>query len=450
MKQMINKIINSDKNREFYFRKRHQKGSVFILSLFVTLILVILTGFYLTMIVSEHRMTSRLYSSTAAINLAEAGVERAIWELNYGGADFLSSEGWSGTDPKVLTDTLQTPAGDTIGSYTVTVINYTGSNPEIEATGYAPNQTSPQGQRSVKVKLQRAAQSLFSMAAFGIEGVRLDSGCLTDSYDSSLGSYDPSTAGSNGDIGTDSITAGAIDLDGTVNGDAVVGPDGDPSTVISGSGTITGTTSAAPSASNPSPVSPPSGLPIQSDIVMGAYASITISSSGQYAIIDLGKESVITIDSSANPDPTEPIQLYITDTLNFDRDSQMRIINNTTVEIYMGSGSLLEFDRGSLINNVSKNPRKLALYGTAGFDDTRALAEGLEGAIDIDQGSEFYGTIHAPEATVDIDRNGQLYGAIVANKVEVDRDSGIHFDEALLSSGSSSSNLFTISSWQEK
>ena len=136
-------------------RNKNQKGAVLIFSLIVVSALLVLSGAYLSMIISENRLVSRSYNSTVAINLAEAGVERAIWELIHSGGDFLDSEGWSGTDSKTISDSLQTAEGNTIGEYAITVTYLSGSNPEIEATGFVPNQSSPKARRSVKVVLEK-------------------------------------------------------------------------------------------------------------------------------------------------------------------------------------------------------------------------------------------------------------------------------------------------------
>ena len=34
-----------------------------------------------------------------AENIAEAGAEEAVWEIQYGGADFAAIDGWSGSGP---------------------------------------------------------------------------------------------------------------------------------------------------------------------------------------------------------------------------------------------------------------------------------------------------------------------------------------------------------------
>ncbi len=75
----------------------------------------------------------------------------------------------------------------------------------------------------------------FKVAAFGDEGIMIDEDVLIDSYDSRIGAYDnPGNAGSEGDIGTNSVLDSAIYIDQNANisGDAVSGHDSDPDMVI--------------------------------------------------------------------------------------------------------------------------------------------------------------------------------------------------------------------------
>jgi hypothetical protein len=57
--------------------------------------------------------------AVSAINIAEAGTDYALWEMNYNGGNYSSGDGWTGTDPKILTQTLQTSAGVSVGAYTI-------------------------------------------------------------------------------------------------------------------------------------------------------------------------------------------------------------------------------------------------------------------------------------------------------------------------------------------
>ena len=60
----------------------HERGSILAVALLVSVFMVIVALPFVFKFSSQFRTTERSYKSLAALNLAEAGVERAIWELN--------------------------------------------------------------------------------------------------------------------------------------------------------------------------------------------------------------------------------------------------------------------------------------------------------------------------------------------------------------------------------
>ncbi len=409
------------------------QGSVLVVVLFISVIFIILSGGLLSFIISEGWNTTRSFRSTDALNLAEAAIEEAIWEINYNGANFSEDDGWSGDEDKIKTSSLQTSEGITVGEYTVMVSDPNQSNIKIEVIGYVPSQASPAYQRNILVNINKEQESLFDMAAFGVNGVGLDTGVVTDSYDSDDGLYGGNNVGEKGDVGTNSISINpaAIAMGGTatINGDAFVGPSGDVNNAISG-GTVSGNKSTLNQTYNPSSVEAPEGLSTSPDIKLGKNGSATITGNGQYGNITMGRNSTLTITADA--------VIYITNTLHFDRDSDLVIVNGANVTIYV-DGSI-SFDQGSLINNVSKDPKKFGLYGT----------DNLTGTVQVDQGGDFFGTIYAPQADLQFDQGTIIYGAVVGKTVQLDRNCRIHFDESLLTAGGSSGGDYLVSTWIEK
>lgn len=137
--------------------KLGHRGVAIIMAMITLAVISIIAAAYLVGVSREHRMTYKSFRALQAINLAEAGVESAIWELNYGGADFLESEGWSGTNPTKTVVSFSISGGEIIGDFTVTVTNPGGDSPIIEATGYAPKESSAQAQRTVRVAMEKGS-----------------------------------------------------------------------------------------------------------------------------------------------------------------------------------------------------------------------------------------------------------------------------------------------------
>lgn len=410
----------------------NENASILIMTLVVSLMLVVFSAGILTLVSTDARGTLQTARLDSALNVAEAGVEEALWEFKFGGADFNSTDGWSGSDSKTKLGTLQTNNGETIGQYLTTVTDLSG-DPKIEVTGYIPNQANALSQRKIKVLVNKTQDSDFNMAAFGTESVDFDKEILTDSYNSTQGDYDPAYVPDMGHIGTDSTESGAITLDKEVeiHGNVIIGPGGVPAEVISNPEELEISPIVASEAANPQPKAAPTGLPLQSDINLGKESTTTISADGQYGTISLGEESVLTIDNDAI--------IYVTEEFDFDKESELRVINNAKVKIYLGDVDF-SLDKAVAINNESKNPAAFGVYGTSDFT----------GTIQIKKETEFYGVIHAPNGTIDINKEAEIYGALVAKEIVLDKESAIHYDEALLTAAGGAWSSYSVAKWQEK
>jgi len=214
--------------------------------------------------------------------------------------------------------------------------------------------------------------------------------------------------GSNGDIGSNTTQNDTISLDSNVviNGDATVGPLGEPSQIIDlkGNATITGSQQAAASTTTFDPATVPVGLSSRGDL-------------------DLEGKDTLTL----------PAGTYLYDRMSLKGKSQL---------ILLGPVTLYVTDNVSVDSNVTVNGTKIP----ANFD----LKVVGNQNVHLDSNVIFYGTIYAPEsANVRMDSNSQLFGAIIAGEFEANSNSRIHYDEALNSSKGGGTNTVAIVSWQE-
>jgi len=276
----------------------------------------------------------------------------------------------------------------------------------------------------------------FKFAAFGDEGIMIDQDVMIDSYDTRNGEYgNPGNVGSEGDIGTNSDEFSAIYMDNSADlaGDAVSGYESDPESVIitDPGANIDGEKRALPVEIELPPITPPGGLPWVGDYSMSGTDSIFLS--GEYSSFTMENNSVVTIE--------DDVILYITGDFYMDKNSRLDIADGASLQIIMGSGSF-EMDQGCSMNNLSEDPTKFVLFGTESFT----------GDIYIDQSSEFYGAIYAPNAFVELDQGDGFYGAIIANEILFDQDTVLHYDKALedLEILPSMGSLYLVKSWQVK
>lgn len=136
--------------------KKRQSGHILAFALAVLGILFVLTTISLQLVHREGSSANRSYIGHQAINLAEAGIEHAIRQLN--------------TNPNYPGET-NTTLGE--GTFTVTVTG-SGSTRTVEATGYIPNNANPRASRTV-----RAEASLDSENVEFFYGIQVDGGGIS-------------------------------------------------------------------------------------------------------------------------------------------------------------------------------------------------------------------------------------------------------------------------------
>lgn len=117
--------------------KHNQSGQVLILAIVVTAlvlinILAIISGAQLF-----YQNTNYTNQSAVAVNLAEAGVDKALASLNKTGGSYAGE--------------VETSLGT--GSYSVSMTNLNASTKVIEATGYIPNKTYAKIKKTIKVQI---------------------------------------------------------------------------------------------------------------------------------------------------------------------------------------------------------------------------------------------------------------------------------------------------------
>ncbi len=421
-------------NRNFKSRidksKNEEKGFILVVGMIVMSCLLLLTVPFLYQLSFENRLTTKSYKSSAAISLAEAGVERAIWELNYGD---ISS--WTGDDTlrSMGISSFQAAGGKVIGDVGIRIVDPTADHPIVESRGTVPYVGAQEVIRTVRSEL--GGYPPFKFAAFAEDGIMIDQDVMIDSYDTRNGDYDNlANVGSEGDIGTNSGDFSAIYMDNSADlaGNALSGYESDPESVIitDPGANIDGEKRALDYEVELPPITPPT-LPWRGDYSMSGTDSIFLS--GQYSSFTMEANSVVTIE--------DDVIFYITGDFYMDQNSRLDIAIGASLQIIMGSGSF-EMDQSSSINNLSQDPTKFVLFGTPGFT----------GDIYIDQGSEFYGAIYAPNAFVELDQGDGFYGAIIAKDILFDQDTVLHYDKALeaLEILPSMGSLYEVKSWQIK
>ncbi len=394
-------------------KRKKERGIILAVSIMVTACVLILVTPFLFKLSATYRITEKSYDGITALNLAEAGIERAIWELNYG--DILS---WAG-DSSLRTTTIpsfESPDGTVRGEIIISVQDPEEDNPIVEATGKVPFIGNMTIERKVRVNLGRDYDSLFGYGIFAENGLELHGNGNTDSYNSTLGAYGGLNIGNHGDVGTNAVGLWLVQLmnNTEINGNTVTGFGSDPSSVISlqNNSRILGEIGALEA-----PIVYPSYLP-QTDLAqLGAFyvaansPEVMITESAEYSSFTMESNTKVTINGS--------VTLYVNGNFTMMSNSQLDISNDSEVEIILGNGVFTQSSKSS-INNLSQDPKSLSIFCTPDFNLMVWRSN-----------SQFFGTIYAPEAYVDYSANHDFFGSVVSDYFNLSSQASIHYDESL-------------------
>lgn len=378
--------------------KSSRRGSVLTLILLVVVMLLVMGAGLLSLGMHTRLFATRTSSEIAARCAADAGLTRAVAEMN----QKLQVKPWDDTNLPQATDE-PLPNCNAIFSYTVTE-DYT-DNYIIESVG-----KSGPSERTVSCSLP--LQGPFEYAIFADELITLKSGTSIDWYN-----YDADEG--NLQVGTNSILPDTIvlDISATINGDVVVGAGGDPDGVVIKNdcgGIITGSTYPLTESRSLPPVTVPEELTLlpSGGTITGDKTLVT---SAKYDSIKLGSNRVITIDG--------PVELYIIGGIELKNGSELRIVDeftNPDASLVLYLGGNMETKNDSAINNYSMVPANLKIYGLDGCQTIDFLNSGM-----------FYGAIYSPNADVTMHSAVDVYGSIAAKSLVQYSSANVYYDASL-------------------
>lgn len=401
----------------------NKRGVVLIICYMAIAALTILGAALLVRSVSERSIASKYFDSTQAFWLAETGIQKALWELEYNNCAGCTS--CSGN--RCVSGTLTLP-NSLSGTYNATISN---GNTTITSVGSFPDTNTVS--RTIRVDLN--FKSVFQYGIFSEEKVYFKNSASIDSYDSLKGNYNvllpdgiSRNVNTNGDVGTNSAEAGAIELDNSskINGDAYVG--GSPETGIdAGPLAITGSRNGdinIPLPSVPVPTPPVGGwlsLPSGSSLGSGSYTASSLNL----------KNSTLTINGN--------VTLYITGAVDL-KSSDLNIADGGQLTLYVDG--TVNVDTTSKINNITKVPTNFILYSR--------YSSGTNG-ITFNNSTDLYGGIYAPDCMVTLQQSFQLYGALAAESASLFNSTKVHYDEALrILPTPFTTPTYSIQNWRER
>jgi len=345
---------------------------------------------------ASYHASQRTIDRFFAFHEAEGGLDQAIAQLRSNLA--YNGQGYTGFGQ---------------GGYDVQVnIPDPAANPNlrrITVNGHAPNNvpTAYAYERRQVVAHVNFLPASSNFAVFSDTTIQMSGNAETDSYDSRLGSYQSQEPRDNGDIGTNAIQASSVTLSGNVEvgGDAIVGPQGNPSSVIhtTGNAEIEGTTSAATSPTVLNPVVVPSNLTNQGNLQLSGNTTVTLGS-GTYWY------STISISGNGRLNLTGSATIYVTGNVSISGNGVVTAQNLPT----------------NLTLNVS-GAQSVSFTGNA----------------------KFYAKVYAPDSNFHLSGNGRLFGSVAADSIQQSGNAEVHYDEALSAGSGSSTTKSNLLAWVE-
>lgn len=408
--------------QEYRRSSARRRGAALLYTMILALAMAGLCVALLGMNIGTGRERVHTRTQHQSFYAAEAGLSDAYMQLSAG----------------LLAVTADTPAyvGSEDAPVALGTISYWVEVREVNSRAYSIAATGIDGrsQHRLELVLSEAPSGFFQYAAFGADGVTLDSNAFIDSYDSARGTYDSQVQGGN-DYARENGHVGSnhdIELKSntTVHGDVRPGPGG----VLDDSAPrifISGSTEPAEELVEFPPIEAPviasSGSIDSGDaIVLGPgdihYDSIMMTGGGKLIIRGPARLVVDEFTMKTNSE------------LVFDS-------TNGEIDIYAMGDFVLESNSDVITNSDSALGVTLLL---AGNNTTKRPAD----SVSLSANSDFIGAIYAPNAQFSLGSNFSIFGSIMCGYLDLSSFGEIHYDEALMYDGWGSSGEYEPALWQ--
>ena len=456
-----------------------------LVALCLTIVLGVVVVGYVAVCARTMEMSNRSFCTTSSVQLAETGIEEALWSLNQAllalnanSSSYWSGSGWAISSPDAngvitATKTLPpfTPYKGITGIVTVQIKNcsydpripYNSSDPRT----YPPTITSDgvsQMSDGIPIDKQLVATvkpaALFSNAVGSTASINsspppppnppyyvdFTSDGSVDSYDSSLGTYNCALVPSGTNQSDKAIISGPYVFIGaanilgyamTANSNCPISPYFYPPSITTGSVTNLPATDNNRLSNNANQyafdiVAPinasSSGLPNGGTLLptdAGPLPSGYYSTTGNWI---QPPASTLTIIG--------PAIIYAPN--DFDVEGSIIIDPSSTgpVQIYVGGNLTIA---GNGIDNQTLRPKNLAIFCIGNPPSTAQV---------INTATPFYGTVYAPNSPLVVNSNPTIYGALVGQSVTFNGTPTIHYDLDLRKATFSVVNTpYDVSQW---
>lgn len=219
--------------------RAHERGSILVVGIIITLVVTMMALPFLVKLSAQSSSTERGYRALSAFNLAEAGADRILWEMN---RPFFISGGGGAIVADESGNLVFGPCAETVGDWTGhfqgTITENAAAVPitrTLTSTGVMPFMGSRTVDRTVQIALEKYYKSIWDFGFFVDQSFYIRQNFLVDSYDSRKGPYGGANTGTYGYFGTNGTVSGSWSINqGTssiIQGAIAAGTDTDPNSL---------------------------------------------------------------------------------------------------------------------------------------------------------------------------------------------------------------------------
>lgn len=432
--------------------KRGQRGSVLLVAMLLGAVLAISLGSYIALNSQSQSLAHRSFYLSEAMNMAESGLEEAVWSFNRAQAgDPTAWDGWNTTDGltarRTFTDfSLGANAHGVVKVYVERFDPPANVQPKVAAvaTVTLPG-TANVITKMVEVQMRRRSYFAAGLVAkdnmtFSGNSVSVDSWISDPDNDPTTPAvpYTPAVRRDKGSIGGASITStlsignadiwGTASVGGSTTAAITVGSNG----IVGPFGTSSGTKNPASVATDFSAnletlTNPTGGTPL-------ASLAATVGAAGTQTVWRTPSiTNSLTVYGDVTLVLTAPAGLYAIDLTGTEG---ITLAAGATLTIYT-AGDVKVAGNGLL--NPNSSPVTFQLWGTSTSPAPQDIQIAGNGALK--------GIIYAPNAAIKINGNGDVMGAVVGKDVNLTGNAAFHYDESL--AGWSKNSPYGVSRWRE-
>jgi len=399
--------------------KQSRRGLVLPLIAAIALCLALLGIGILQLGFGSRLMATRTMSGVSARAAADAGITRALYEMNN---LFIM-----GSNPLALVpppDVSDQPLNNSNATYSYKV---RGPYTELLEPYWTIESIGKLGTQQKTVYATLGVRNMLDYGLIVTDSIDLKSNVLVDGYDSRLGPYSVTNSHGYIRIGSTSIADKSIWLGSLtrVTGDVLAGIGGDVYEVITNPSrdAITGPWYNLPEpwSFEPITITVPGSIPNLGNIRQVDFVgpSITLGVPGTHTYY---RYNNINVPTGRSLIFVGDVEIHITGDLDLNNTAAIFVGDplNPTVParavIYLDGD--LGVANGAAINNLSRVPHNFRLFGTGPPPQNW----------DIRNSGDYYGVYYGPNANIHTYATAQFYGSVSGHEFVLNSDGGLHYD----------------------